>query len=336
VREREKLSTVLNSIGDLVIVLDTDKSILLISQSAISAMRLYTDVDYTGRGFSDIITFGPLEGLFESAIANEAGDEGELELPNGRNYFARIVPMAEIGYAIIMQDITTLRETDRLKSELVATVSHDLKQPLSVMRGYVDLLQMHNEFDTQSMHFVTKLEASIRNMRQLIDDLLDFARIESGEEISFERVPIRQVLIDCVEGNRDSAIAKAMTFDHTLPDNLAYVRGDYIRLQQVFNNLIGNAIKYTPPEGEVKITAERNGATVRVSIRDNGLGISPEDKAHIFERFFRVRRPETDSIEGTGLGLAIVKRLIDAHEGKIRVDSKLGEGSEFHVTLPAI
>jgi signal transduction histidine kinase len=119
-----------------------------------------------------------------------------------------------------------------------------------------------------------------------------------------------------------------------LPDDLAAVRGERARLRQIFDNLISNAIKYTPPEGTVKIFAESRGITLRISVQDNGLGISPEDQAHIFDRFYRVRRPETDSIDGTGLGLAIVKTLVEAHHGKIGLESRLGEGSTFYVTLP--
>jgi two-component system phosphate regulon sensor histidine kinase PhoR len=120
-----------------------------------------------------------------------------------------------------------------------------------------------------------------------------------------------------------------------LPSGLPPVRGEHFRLSQIFNNLIGNAVKYTPPSGEVRIIAEERGSTVHVTIQDNGLGISPEDQAHIFDRFYRVRRPETDSIDGTGLGLAIVKTLVEAHDGEIGLESHLGQGSSFYVTFPA-
>ena len=139
----------------------------------------------------------------------------------------------------------------------------------------------------------------------------------------------------CVESNRAAAIQKNITIDDDLPNARPFVQGDKTRLEQVFNNLIGNAIKYTPPEGHIKVKLEDRGATMRIIVQDNGLGIGPDDQPHVFDRFYRVRRPETESIEGTGLGLAIVKALVEAHQGRIRLESHLGEGSSFHVTLPA-
>lgn len=335
VREQDKLHTVLDSIADVVIVVDEQQHIILISQSALNALRLYSNVNYTGRPFVDVVNFGPLERAYIRAIADGDAIIDEVELPNGRNYFMKVIPMTGIGHAVVMQDITSFRETERLKSDLIATVSHDLKQPLSVMRGYIDLLQMKNTFDSGSMVFIEKLEASIMNMRQLIDDLLDLARIESGMDLELKPLSLRDMLIECVEHNRAIAEQKRMVYSSELPEDLPAVRGDYIRLQQVFNNLISNAIKYTAPEGEIRIFAERRDGAIRIGVQDNGMGISPEDQSHVFERFFRVRRPETDSIEGTGLGLAIVKKLVNAHSGHIDLQSKLGEGTTFFITLPA-
>jgi two-component system, OmpR family, phosphate regulon sensor histidine kinase PhoR len=171
-------------------------------------------------------------------------------------------------------------------------------------------------------------------MRQLIDDLLDLTKIESGIKLDLQPVPINMIVVDCIESLRPTAQNKQMTIISDITDSLPQVMGDKGRLRQVLINLIGNAVKYTPPEGWVKVTAEPRGNTLRLTIQDNGLGISPEDQIHIFDRFYRVRRPETDSIEGTGLGLAIVKSLVEAHNGQIGLESRLGEGSIFYLTLP--
>jgi signal transduction histidine kinase len=125
-----------------------------------------------------------------------------------------------------------------------------------------------------------------------------------------------------------------MTIVSETDNSLPPVTGDYARLRQILMNLINNAVKYTPPEGQVNVRAEKRGNMLRVTVQDNGLGISPEDQIHIFDRFYRVRRPETDSIEGTGLGLAIVKSLVEAHRGQISVESTLGRGSTFYLSLP--
>jgi signal transduction histidine kinase len=334
VREREKLSYILSNIGDVVIVIGLDDSVMLISQSAISALRLYTDKNYVNKPFNEIFEHTPLLEIYKRARTSQEGAIEEIELPNGRAYHTNISYHEGIGYIIVLQDITPFKEMDKLKNEIIATVSHDLKQPLSVMTGYLDLLEMKNKFDEQSSNFVNMIDRSIRNMRQLIDDLLDLAKIESGVDLKLSPVDIKTVLGESIEAVKPSADIKNMTITTELPDALPPVRGELARLRQIFDNLISNAVKYTPPDGKIKVTAESRGLSLRVSVQDNGLGISPEDQAHIFDRFYRVRRPETDSIDGTGLGLAIVKTLVEAHHGKIGLESKLGEGSTFYVTLP--
>lgn len=335
-RERDKLSHILGNIVDIVIVIGKDERIVLMNQSAISALRLYSEAEYVGKAFEDAITFKPLVDFYKNAKKVDDNVTDELTLPSKRVFYTKADFHESIGWILVMQDVTPYKEMDRLKSELIATVSHDLKQPLSVMRGYLDLLQMKNEFDSSSENFINMIDRSIINMRQLIDDLLDLAKIESGIDLSVDSVQLGDLLRDIIEVNKGGALAKSMTMIEDLPDDLLVVKGEQARLHQIFNNLVSNAIKYTPPEGEVRVWAEKRGASVRVGVKDNGLGISPEDQAHIFERFYRVRRPETESIDGTGLGLAIVKSLVEAHQGTIRLESTLGEGSTFYVTLPLI
>jgi len=193
---------------------------------------------------------------------------------------------------------------------------------------------MHKKLDSTGINFVDMVRKSIQNMRQLIDDLLDLAKIESGIRLELEPVALHTVIQECLEALQPAASSKNMTITNDTPVTLPAVMADRARLQQVFHNLIGNAVKYTPPEGWVRIAADLQDGSVRVVIQDNGLGISSEDQAHIFERFYRVRRPETDGIEGTGLGLAIVKSLVEAHSGRITLESRLGQGSSFTVFLP--
>ncbi|MDX1994458.1 MAG: ATP-binding protein [bacterium] len=334
VREREKLSGILSNLAEVVIVIDLEGRVMMMNQSAMSALQLYQDRTYIGQLFIDAIGFTPLVNIYRRVRTSEESVTEELVLPNGRTFYTNAALFQGIGCIIVMQDVTPYKEMDRLKGELIATVSHDLKQPLSIMMGYLDLLQMKNQFNEQSQNFVNMIDRSIRSMRQLIDDLLDMARIESGMTLDMQPVLLREVLNECITMNEQNARLKSIKLHTEIPGDLPFVDGERARLYQVFNNLVSNAIKYTHPEGKVEVKAEQRGSIIRISIKDNGIGISPEDQAHIFERFYRVRRPETDSIEGTGLGLAIVKTLVEAHHGKIRVESMLNEGSTFYVTLP--
>jgi two-component system phosphate regulon sensor histidine kinase PhoR len=333
-REREKLEYVVQNIGDIIIVLGLDNQIILINDAAIQALHLSTDSDYTGKVLNDVISHQKLQKAYQSAIESQETSKLEIELPNGRTYYSKIEYHKNVGRIIVMQDISRFKETERLKTELVATVSHDLKQPLSVMRGYLDLLQMVNQFDTKSLGYIDNLNYAFSNMRQLIDDLLDIARIEAGIKLDVEQVNITEVLNRAIRNNKPLSEQKKQKLSLELPTSLPSVSGDPSRLEQIFNNLVSNAVKYTPPEGNVRVYTELKQDALRIFVEDSGLGIGAEDQAQIFERFYRVRRPETDSIEGTGLGLAIVKSLVEAHQGKIDLKSALGEGSTFRVTLP--
>jgi len=332
-RERQKLSHILSNIGDVVIVIGEDRRVLLINQSAVQALHLPTSTQYVGLPIEDVIHLRNLLMLYETARQRPSGLRRELELPNGRTYSASLSYYEGVGTIIAMQDVTPYKEMDRLKNELVATVSHDLKQPLSVMRGYLDLLNMTNTFNERSQRYMGQLNIAFQNMRQLIDDILDMARIEAGLSLNIDQISLNKVLMQAVISNRPSAEQKAIRLQSELPD-LPEINADESRIRQVFSNLINNAIKYTPPEGRVDVSVEVHDSLVSVYIKDNGLGISAEDQAHIFERFYRVRRPETENIDGTGLGLAIVRSLVEAHQGEISVNSSLGQGSTFRIDLP--
>jgi signal transduction histidine kinase len=271
---------------------------------------------------------------FQKAKASSDPYIQEVAMPDERTFHMNLTRHENVGWIIVMHDITPFKEMDQLKSELIATVSHDLKQPLAVMNGYIELLLMHKKLDTTGLNFVEMVRKSILNMRQLIDDLLDLAKIERGVQLNLKPISAREIIGDCIDSLQPSIMTKEMEVIIEIPADAPPLLADRPRLQQILLNLIGNAVKYTQPEGKVRVVVEPREKALRILIQDNGMGISPEDQAHIFDRFYRVRRPETDSIDGTGLGLAIVKSLVEAHNGQIGLESRLGEGTTFFLTLP--
>jgi signal transduction histidine kinase len=333
VREREKLSHILGSIADVVIVVGYDDRLILVNQSAIAAFKLYTDRNYIDEVFSRIFGDTSLNDVYQQAKRLGYTLSREIEL-HGRTYYSSLSQLENIGWIVVMHDITPLKETEQLKSELLQTVSHDLKQPLSIMNGYIELMQIQNRLDETGMRYSNAVLRSIENMRRLIDDLLDFAKIETGIQLKLRPVSMFQIINDCVQAISPMAESKAMIVEVDVTSSTPPVHGDPDRLHQIFSNLIGNAVKYTPPEGKVRIRADVREGGLVVAIEDTGIGIAPEDQAKIFDRFYRVRRIETETIEGTGLGLAIVKKLVDLHQGNIGLESRLGEGTTFYVTLP--
>jgi signal transduction histidine kinase/GAF domain-containing protein len=333
VREREKLTHILSNIADVVIVVGYDDRLMLVSQSAISAFKLYTDRSYVDEVFTRVFGETSLNDVYQQAKRQGYTLSREVEL-YGRTYYASLSQLENIGWIIVMHDITPLKETEQLKSELLQTVSHDLKQPLSIMNGYIELMQIQDRLDEIGMRYSNAVLRSIEGMRRLIDDLLDFAKIETGIQLKLQPVSVFQIINDCVQSITPMAESKAMIIDVDVASSIPPVHGDPDRLHQIFSNLIGNAVKYTPPEGKVQIRAEVRESGLVTAIEDTGIGIAPEDQAKIFDRFYRVRRIETETIEGTGLGLAIVKKLVDLHQGSIGLESRLGEGTTFYVTLP--
>lgn len=338
-REREKLSRIVDKTADIIIVTGFDRRIILLNEAAIGTFHLNPHEQYVGRQFSEVFSFTPLEELGKRFLHQPAQNFHIVEhvlLEGERHFHTDIAATEQIGWLIVMHDITPFMETERLKNELIATVSHDLKNPLSVINGYIELLAMYNELNDKGLEFMAMIRRSIRAMRQLIDDLLDLAHIDAGLEIKPEVVALDSVILESITGLTSLVDEKQLAIAVNVPDDLPLVMGDERRLRQIIVNLVSNAIKYTPPEGSIAVNAlSRDDDVIVISVEDNGMGISPEDQAQIFERFYRVRRPETDGIEGTGLGLAIVKSLVEAHGGEIGLKSHLGEGSTFYFTVPA-
>lgn len=332
--ERAKLSAILAEIGDVVIVVSPDQRLILINQSAIAALRLDPYRDYVGEPFYAVFEGSPLEQPYRRIQTLQQALSEEVVLPNGKVYSANLVIEEPIGCIIVLHDITYLKETDQLKTELISTVSHDLKQPLAVMRGYIELLQMHYPLEPRANHYLEHTLASIKSMLALIDDLLNMAKLEKGIQLQIAPVDVPHLISRCVDTLLPLARTKSLAIQMDFRPDLPPVAADYQRLEQIFNNVIGNAVKYTPPEGHITISADVREDALTVSVADTGIGISPEDQGRIFDRFYRVRRAETEHIEGTGVGLSIVKRLVEAHNGQIGLESTVGQGTTFYIGLP--
>lgn len=332
--EREKLALILANIGDPVLVLNPELGIALMNQAARDALRLPADEGVSGRPVAEVLAGTELANLAGYLTRAETLPSTEVTLPDGHAYYPLLTHHPAVGAILVLHDLAALKKTEALKNELISTISHDLKQPLTVMTGYLELLQMFQKLEPRSLHYVEMLQNAVRSMRTLIDDILNLARIESGVQI--EAVPVRldDLLQRVLEELQPLAQAKAIKLEGGNMSRIPPVMADPALSYTILSNLAGNGVKYTPPEGRVTIRAEQQGEMVFVSVSDTGIGVSPADQARIFDRFYRVRRPETIHIEGTGLGLAIVKRLVDLHGGTISLRSTLGEGSTFTFSLP--
>jgi signal transduction histidine kinase/DNA-binding response OmpR family regulator len=328
--ERRKLETVLTGTENAVIVLDPENRLLLINQAAREAFHV--NGDHIGRSIVEAIEDPRLLGLIR-APGNLPRRE-EIELEDGRTFNAQRTPIPHVGQAIVMHDITHLKDLDRIKSEFVTTVSHDLRSPLTAILGYVELVERAGELNERQKDFIERVQMSVGQITTLVTDLLDLGRIEAGLDTTKETTPITVLAKYAVEGLRAAAEREGVDLVASLPEELPMVTGDPIRLRQMIGNLIENAIKYTPEGGTVFIDVSSEGDQVILRVRDTGLGIPPAEQPYLFDKFFRASNIPDDT-PGTGLGLSIVKSIVDSHNGRIWVNSRQGEGTTFTIVLPS-
>lgn len=240
------------------------------------------------------------------------------------------------GFVLIIQDRTEQAELDRMKSDLISIVSHELRSPLTSIKGYVDLLITGDlgAIPAEMKDYLSIVSSNANRLAALIDDMLDLSRIETGKlNMSFGKVEIKYLCDFVFLTMKPQAEQKKLQFSVHVEEGLS-VSGDQERLQQALTNLVSNAIKYTPTEGSVSIRAHRKNGLVAIDVEDSGLGISPENQKKLFQKFFRVKNEMTRNIGGTGLGLCIAKSIVEAHDGYIELESEEGKGSRFTLSLP--
>ncbi len=332
VDELQKFDTILEHIEDGVIILDDSLKILLINAAARRTFGIWQDDNVNGKTVTDVLPHPDLKALLNKGVDNRIPHQ-EIAFDDGRVLSAQYTTISGIGRAVTLQDITYLKQVDRLKNEFVNTVSHDLRSPLTAILGYVDLLDRVGQVNDQQREFIHRVQISVESITSLVNDLLELGRIEAGFDSQNEIVPLEGILRYSLETVGGQISEKRLNIHLDLPMDIPPIRGNPIRLRQVMDNLIGNAIKYTPEGGEVTIQMEVQEKQVIFRISDNGPGIPPADQPHIFEKFYRASNVPK-GVGGSGLGLAIVKSIVDSHQGRIWVESLLGQGSTFTVVLP--
>jgi signal transduction histidine kinase len=231
-----------------------------------------------------------------------------------------------------MHDVTHFKQLARLKDDFVATVSHDLRAPLTSIVGYAQMIQDGGISEQKQQEALRRIESSAWHMSNLITNLLDMATLEAGIDLNTESVDIGSLALAAAEVLEGAALAKGLTIQYEIQKHPP-IRVDRQLITQVWRNLIDNAIKYTE-QGSITIRVEAAEDQVLGQIIDTGPGISPANMPYVFDKFFRARQPDTPEITGTGLGLSLVKIIVERHGGRIWVESEAGNGATFAFTLP--
>ncbi len=331
-RQVTDFDTIFNNIADGVIILDKQARIILINQAAAQAFDITVESAFN-KPVAQALPHPDLESLLGRS-AEDGLKYHEINFDDGRVFNAHRAPIPNIGSAITLQDISYLKELDHIKSDFVHTVSHDLRSPLTSVLGYAELIGRTGPLNEHQTEFMARLQSSIRDITSLVNDLLDLGRLEAGFDTRREIVQLENIIGYTLDVLSGQVSAHNQTIRFEPQPNLPPLKANPLRLRQMLDNLIGNAIKYTPPGGEVQVRVRAEDGQIILQVTDNGPGIPPADQPRIFEKFFRGENVP-DDVPGSGLGLSIVKSIVDNHQGRIWVESTLGQGSTFFVVLPA-
>ncbi len=340
--QKNKMLAILRGMGDGLLVCDGSGGIIQYNEVAREVLRLPEgDLENRAVGqlcpeLSQVLGISPQTGNAPMQLARE-----ENFIVGNRELRVSIAPLYDnreryLGLVMILQDRTKQAEIDRMKSDLISIVSHELRSPLTSIKGYIDLL-ISGDLGAVAEEHRKYLEIVLNNANRLatlIDDMLDLSRIESGKlTMIFGKVDIKYLCDFVYLTFKPQAAQKKLNFRLEVVEGLS-ISGDMDRLQQALTNLVSNAIKYTPEDGTVRIRAYRDNGNVCLEVSDTGFGISPENQRKLFQKFFRVKDRRTRNIGGTGLGLCITKSIVEAHEGEVTVESQEGTGSTFRIRLP--
>ncbi len=335
---RRRFEAVLNSTPEPVLVFDQKDRLLLLNPAAMHVPGLINTAT-PGKPVNEVLSSPDLIKLV-SGPADDRVASQEIHMANGRVYQGSIAPVAAeeflLGKVCVLRDITHYKELDTIKSDFVATVSHDLRTPLTLMRGYTTMVAMVGDLNEQQKSYVTKMVSGVENMTHLVNNLLDLGRIEAGISLNLEEITPDVIIEKIIKQYYPQAAQKniSLTFEGLSDGRRINMVADVDLLQQALINLVDNAIKYTNSNGSVKIKLNQRDDLVIFEVHDTGIGIAPLDMPRLFERFYRSGRREAFEQRGTGLGLAIVKTIVERHHGRIFVESQLGKGSSFIMEFP--
>jgi two-component system phosphate regulon sensor histidine kinase PhoR len=341
--DRQQLRTILSGMVEGVVALDAEQRILFANDRAAHLLEFPTHSP-VGRRLWEIVRQRPLLDVVQRALERPEPHREEVAW-NGvavrslTVHAARLPGSPPRGAVLVVHDTSDLRRLERLRQEFVANVSHELKTPLSVIKVCVEtLLDGAADDPGHRTRFLEQIAGQSERLHALILDLLSLARIESGEELfDFQPLPVADALRAGLDRHRTRAEARGQALRLLPPPGLngeVAVWADEEAFEQILDNLLDNALKYTPDGGRIDVAWQIDPRQVAIEVRDTGIGIPETDLPRIFERFYRVDKARSREMGGTGLGLSIVKHLTQAMHGSVRAASQVGQGTTFTITLP--
>ena len=363
-REQGRTTAILQSVADPILMFDGKAALLMLNPAG---MNLFSECSVQlgeplvrGCGYEGLIE------LLEKSCSSGEPAVGEITWPDRRVFSVQFTSIGidthgsissskhprqrtEVkqgtmsgnrtdieGWVVLLHDVSHFKALDRIKDEFISTATHDLKNPITSVLGFSEILATAGPLNETQLSFVNHIHAAAENMRELVQDLLDLAKIDMSLDLKKEKINVNLLVAETVDEFKHQAGNKKQQFVMDECRKQVWIQGDPRQLRQALRNLVGNAIKYTPENGCITVSLECSVSAVLIRVKDTGYGIPPADLPFIFDRFYRVRQDEVMNIEGSGLGLAIVKSVIEQHGGQISVQSEPGKGSVFSCSLPLI
>jgi two-component system, OmpR family, phosphate regulon sensor histidine kinase PhoR len=343
--EKSRLRTIINCMGNGVMVTNRNLEMVLHNPALARLLEVSREIE-NPVPVQEIFSHTPLVKTLEKITSGESGEEeAVIQEISARNTVLRAISAPlfgpdkqVVGTVTVLENISAFKQLDQMKSDFVNMVAHELRSPLVSMRQLNSVLLegLAGALGEKQRDFIARGTKKIDALLDLIKDLLDVAEIEAGQ-FTQHKVPtdIGRILDETVALMRPRAEGQGVELDLAY-QNLPPLSADPKSLEEIFTNLISNAVNYSPDGGKVKVSAKGLGEFIEVRVEDAGVGIAPEELPKIFDKFYRVKHPKTRRVIGTGLGLAIVKGAVEAHHGSIDVESVLDKGTTFRILLPTI
>jgi two-component system phosphate regulon sensor histidine kinase PhoR len=337
-RDRARMEAILVGMIEGVIVTDARGRVQLANDAARGMLKI--DGPAVGRSYLEVIRHPAITELVASALQGRATERVELSPPRdpSRAIMARAAPAESRdapGAVLVLHDITELRRADQIRRDFVANVSHELRTPLTAIRGYVEALIEDSTPDDERRPFIEIVARHAGRMERLVNDLLRLARLDAGQEsLDLASCDVARVIAEVVEELSVALTERAQRVTVSVHPGAERLCADRGKLHDVLRNLIANAITYSPPESDIRVSAAALDGVVTLLVSDRGPGIPEPDLPRVFERFYRVEKSRARDPGGTGLGLSIVRHLVELHGGSVRADNRAEGGARFTVCLP--
>jgi len=331
-QEQQRLSGVLQSVADAILMFDPDGCLFLTNPAG---QKLFTNYEtMLGHQLKHDMGYDALLQLLEQARLFNASFSTEVVWPDKRIFSALTTPVSEGGIMVVLHDVTRFKKLEHMKDEFVAAASHDLRSPITAIKGFSMLIKKAGPLNDSQNEFVERVHHSAEHMQELVENMLDLSKMDLGAEQKHEIMDVTSIVWQLADEFQPDAQVKNQLLVIGQFELNSKIQGDSLKIRQALRNLIGNAIKYTPYGGVVILSIKHASDMVCIQVQDTGYGISAADLPHIFDRFYRAHQNAHTDIEGNGLGLSIVKAIAERHGGGVTVESEVGRGSCFTLMFP--